>query len=207
GGAGGQRGEDEDDGGAAGRPDADPLRPGRGRRGRPGGPAGQPGAAERGVRDEPPRPVRRRPRAATADPGAVHGHGVRRRPAGGRRSGHRGTRGGRDPAGRLRRDAARGGARAGPGAVRDRHRRAAEGGWTVSDDRISQRFQLSYGDCDVLGISYFAIYYPWMERTYSTWLYTHGIRSGHMVDDLGVLTVGISSGATYVQAAKVFDEL
>jgi len=77
----------------------------------------------------------------------------------------------------------------------------------VSDDRISQRFQLSYGDCDVLGISYFAIYYPWMERTYSTWLYTHGIRSGHMVDDLGVLTVGISSGATYVQAAKVFDEL
>jgi acyl-CoA thioesterase FadM len=24
------------------------------------------------------------------------------------------------------------------------------------------RFQLSYGDCDTVGIAYFAIYYPWM---------------------------------------------
>lgn len=56
---------------------------------------------------------------------------------------------------------------------------------------------LSYGDCDIVGIAYFAIYYRWMERCYSLWLAAHGIRSGEMVDDLGVVTVGVSSGCEY----------
>lgn len=68
-------------------------------------------------------------------------------------------------------------------------------------------FQLAYGDCDVVGIAYFAIYYPWMERAYSTWLHAHGIRSGQMLEDLGIVTVGASSGATYTQPARVFDRL
>ncbi len=54
-------------------------------------------------------------------------------------------------------------------------------------------FQLSYGDCDTAGIAYFAVYYPWMERAYSTWLYSRGIRAGELVDQLGILTVGVHS--------------
>lgn len=68
-------------------------------------------------------------------------------------------------------------------------------------------FRLAYGDCDVVGIAYFGIYYRWMERAYSSWLFSHGIRSGEMQDQLGIVTVGISSAARYVKSAKVFDEL
>src|SRR6478735_2806549 len=68
-------------------------------------------------------------------------------------------------------------------------------------------FQLAYGDTDTVGIAYFGIYYRWMERCYSTWLYAQGIRSGQMADDLGVVTVGISSGCRYVDTVEVFDEI
>ena len=68
-------------------------------------------------------------------------------------------------------------------------------------------FQLAYGDTDTVGIAYFAIYYRWMERCYSTWLYSHGIRSGQMAEDLGAVTVGISSGCRYVDTVEVFDEV
>lgn len=68
-------------------------------------------------------------------------------------------------------------------------------------------FQLSYGDCDTVGIAYFAIYYPWMERAYSTWLYSHGIRAGELVDQLGIVTVGVHSECTYRAMVRVFDEL
>lgn len=70
-----------------------------------------------------------------------------------------------------------------------------------------QRFQLSYGDCDTVGIAYFAIYYPWMERTYSTWMYRHGIRTGELAEQFGIVTVGVHSEATYHQPVHVFDEL
>ena len=68
-------------------------------------------------------------------------------------------------------------------------------------------FQLAYGDCDVVGIAYFAIYYRWMERCYTSWLYANGIRSGEMTEELGILTVGLSSGARYLQTVTVFDDL
>lgn len=68
-------------------------------------------------------------------------------------------------------------------------------------------FQLSYGDCDTVGIAYFAIYYRWMERAQTLWLYSHGLRSGELVDELGVLTVGVHSECTYRQMVRVFDEL
>lgn len=68
-------------------------------------------------------------------------------------------------------------------------------------------FQLGYGDCDVVDIAYFAIYYRWMERTYSAWLHAHGIRSGQMQEQLGIVTVGLSSGANYIRSAYVFDTL
>ncbi|GGD06622.1 acyl-CoA thioesterase [Nocardioides daphniae] len=69
------------------------------------------------------------------------------------------------------------------------------------------QFQLAYGDTDTVGIAYFGIYYRWMERCYSTWLYALGIRSGQMAEDLGVVTVGISSGCRYVDTVEVFDEI
>jgi acyl-CoA thioesterase FadM len=69
------------------------------------------------------------------------------------------------------------------------------------------RFQLSYGDCDTVGIAYFAIYYPWMERAYSTWMYSHGIRSGELAQQLGFMTVGVHSECTYKAMVRVFDEL
>lgn len=69
------------------------------------------------------------------------------------------------------------------------------------------RFQLSYGDCDTVGIAYFAIYYPWMERAYSTWMYSHGIRSGELADQFGFMTVGVHSECTYKAMVRVFDEL
>jgi len=68
-------------------------------------------------------------------------------------------------------------------------------------------FQLSYGDCDTVGIAYFAIYYPWMERAQTLWLYSHGLRSGELADQLGVLTVGVHSECTYLRMVRVFDEL
>ncbi|WP_199286791.1 MULTISPECIES: hotdog domain-containing protein [Nocardioides] len=68
-------------------------------------------------------------------------------------------------------------------------------------------FQLAYGDTDTVGIAYFGIYYRWMERCYSTWLFANGIRSGQMAEDLGVVTVGISSGCRYVDTVEVFDEI
>jgi acyl-CoA thioesterase FadM len=68
-------------------------------------------------------------------------------------------------------------------------------------------FQLAYGDTDTVGIAYFDIYYRWMERCYSTWLFAHGIRSGQMAEDLGAVTVGISSGCRYVDTVEVFDEV
>lgn len=68
-------------------------------------------------------------------------------------------------------------------------------------------FQLAYGDCDTVGIAYFGIYYPWMERCYSTWLAAHGLRGGELLGQVGVLTVGLSSSAQYKQTAKVLDKL
>lgn len=73
--------------------------------------------------------------------------------------------------------------------------------------RARTGFQLAYGDTDTVGIAYFGIYYRWMERCYSTWLHALGIRSGQMADDLGVVTVGISSGCRYVRTVEVFDEI
>lgn len=70
-----------------------------------------------------------------------------------------------------------------------------------------QRFQLSYGDCDTVGIAYFAIYYPWMERTYSTWMHRNGIRPGELAEQFDIVTVGVHSEATYHQPVRVFDEL
>ncbi len=74
-------------------------------------------------------------------------------------------------------------------------------------DQQPLRFQLSYGDCDTIGIAYFAIYYPWMERAYSTWMYSHGIRSGELAEQFGFLTVGVHSECTYKAMVRVFDEL
>ena len=70
-----------------------------------------------------------------------------------------------------------------------------------------QRLQLAYGDCDALGISYFAINYPWMERTYSVWLHTLGLDSHTMLDTIGAYTVGLKSECRYITTCAVFDEL
>lgn len=77
----------------------------------------------------------------------------------------------------------------------------------MSIDQGQLDFQLSYGDCDTVGIAYFGIYYRWMERCYSNWLYSHGLRSGQLLDQLGIITVGVSSAADYVDTATVFDVL
>lgn len=68
-------------------------------------------------------------------------------------------------------------------------------------------FQLTYGDCDTVGIAFFAIYYRWMERAYTSWMSSHGLRSGELPDQLGIITVGVSSGASYLRPAKVLDRL
>ncbi|MFW0783493.1 hotdog domain-containing protein [Gordonia sp. CPCC 206044] len=75
------------------------------------------------------------------------------------------------------------------------------------DARTQQRFQLSYGDCDALGISYFAINYPWMERTYSVWLHDLGLESDSMLEKIGAYTVGLKSECQYFTSCHVFDEL
>ncbi len=78
------------------------------------------------------------------------------------------------------------------------------------DDLIARGtldFQLAYGDCDVVGIAYFAIYYRWMERCYTSWLHANGIRSGETMDQLGVVTVGLSSSARYLNTVRVFDRI
>ncbi|MFA1551829.1 acyl-CoA thioesterase [Actinomadura chokoriensis] len=74
-----------------------------------------------------------------------------------------------------------------------------------SSDRIT--FRLSYGDCDALGIAYFAMFYPWMERTYSGWLYSLGIHSADLIGRFGVYTVGMRSSCRYIRQCEVFDEL
>jgi acyl-CoA thioesterase FadM len=77
----------------------------------------------------------------------------------------------------------------------------------VTDPTSELTFRLSYGDCDTIGIAYFAIYYRWMERAYSSWLYGHGLRSGELSESLGVVTVGVHSECTYVRMVRVFDVL
>jgi acyl-CoA thioesterase FadM len=77
----------------------------------------------------------------------------------------------------------------------------------MSQNAQQQTFQLSYGDCDMLGIAYFAIFYPWMERTYSSWLFSHDIRGGEMAQQLGVYTVGLKSQCRYLAKCTVFDML
>lgn len=72
---------------------------------------------------------------------------------------------------------------------------------------MSLTFRLSYGDCDALGIAYFDIYYRWMERAYTGWLYEHGLRSAELIPDLGISTVGVHSSCEYRAAVRVFDEL
>ncbi|MCZ4078071.1 acyl-CoA thioesterase [Rhodococcus sp. H36-A4] len=71
----------------------------------------------------------------------------------------------------------------------------------------SQTFTLAYGDCDAIGISYFAMNYPWMERTYSVWLHSHGLDSHTMMDTIGVGTVGFGSECSYLAMCRVFDEV
>jgi acyl-CoA thioesterase FadM len=68
-------------------------------------------------------------------------------------------------------------------------------------------FSLAYGDCDALGIAYFATFYPWMERAYTGWLYGHGIRAADLVPDFGIYTVGLQSSCRYLTPCRVFDEL
>jgi acyl-CoA thioester hydrolase len=77
----------------------------------------------------------------------------------------------------------------------------------ADDGHSDVTFRLSYGDCDVLGIAYFAIYHRWMERAYSIWLHDHGLRSGELQDSLGIVTVGVHSECTYTRTVRVFDEL
>lgn len=80
--------------------------------------------------------------------------------------------------------------------------------YLVSEARAGrQHIQLAYGDCDTLGIAYFAVYYPWMERCYSTWLGAHGLRSGELADELGVFVVGVRSEVDYLATASVLDVL
>ena len=76
---------------------------------------------------------------------------------------------------------------------------------TTDADRLT--FQLAYGDCDAVGIAYFAIYYPWMERLYTTWMYSHGIRAGELTERFGVFTVGMQSECRYFAPCRVFDVL
>ena len=66
---------------------------------------------------------------------------------------------------------------------------------------------LSYGDCDAIGISYFAINFPWMERTYSAWLHSLGLDSHTMLDAIGVGTVGLKAECRYLAQCVVFNEL
>ena len=46
-----------------------------------------------------------------------------------------------------------------------------------------------------------------MERAYSLWMYSHGIRSGELVEQHGFMTVGVHSECTYKAMVRVFDEL
>lgn len=71
----------------------------------------------------------------------------------------------------------------------------------------TQTFRLSYGDCDAVGIAYFAIYYPWMERTYSCWMHDNGLASDTLPETFGIGTVGVHSEATYLRQVNVFDQL
>lgn len=71
----------------------------------------------------------------------------------------------------------------------------------------SQTFTLAYGDCDAIGISYFAMNYPWMERTYSVWLHSYGLDSHTMMDEVGAGTVGFGSECSYLTSCHVFDEV
>jgi YbgC/YbaW family acyl-CoA thioester hydrolase len=72
-------------------------------------------------------------------------------------------------------------------------------------DRLT--FTLSYGDCDTVGIIYFARYFPWMERCSTLWWHSHGIRVGHLSEDHEVVIVGVNASLDYHSPARVFDEI
>ncbi|MCB1474761.1 MAG: acyl-CoA thioesterase [Rhodobiaceae bacterium] len=71
----------------------------------------------------------------------------------------------------------------------------------------SMDFRLSYGDCDPLGIVYFAAYYPWMERTYNEWVFQNGITPPEQQSKWGVNTVMRASGNDYLIPSVIFDAL
>jgi acyl-CoA thioesterase FadM len=77
----------------------------------------------------------------------------------------------------------------------------------MGKEKNFQEFGLAYGDCDAIGISYFAIYYRWMERTYSLWLHDCGLASHEFPEKLGIYVVGFSSECRYLNQAVVFDWL
>jgi acyl-CoA thioester hydrolase len=77
----------------------------------------------------------------------------------------------------------------------------------VAPSCSSLSFQIAYGDCDAAGIVYFATYFRWMERAYTSWLFANGVRGGEQSEDLGGLAVGVSAGADYLRMVRVFDML
>lgn len=77
----------------------------------------------------------------------------------------------------------------------------------VSDVLQSTDFRLSYGDCDPLGIVYYAAYYPWMERVYNEWVFENAITPPETFKKWGVNTVMKASGCEYLVPGVLFDAL
>ena len=72
-------------------------------------------------------------------------------------------------------------------------------------DQLS--FTLAYGDCDTVGIIYFARYFPWMERCSTLWWHSQGVRVGHLLEDHGIVTVAVNTSLDYIAPARVLDEV
>jgi acyl-CoA thioester hydrolase len=69
------------------------------------------------------------------------------------------------------------------------------------------RFRLSYGECDPVGIVYYAAYYPWMERVHTEWVIKSGLTQDENRRRWGVLTVCRASSCEYLSPGKLFDKL
>lgn len=67
--------------------------------------------------------------------------------------------------------------------------------------------RLSYADTDPAGILYFAVWFPWMERIQSEWLYLQGLRQDMLQERFGFTTVTRHADCEYLSPVGLFDEI
>jgi acyl-CoA thioesterase FadM len=69
-----------------------------------------------------------------------------------------------------------------------------------------RRIRLSYADTDVAGITYFAAWFPWMERLSAKWFHDNGFRFDRMVGKFGATMASRATSCEHLAPVGAYDE-